>query len=208
MTRVKATSDAANVNIEKTSLKVCKAERHAAYELAKGANEAAYRALTEVRFVAECSANIAPPHGMFARSRKFSNPLFMTPAGYLAAFPELDEHLFLSIESAQQAIAKYGKPEHHALWQVSSTKLAKELRGQRYQRWLREVKNPGETYQEPRRTLQECAALYASGGIESLKKIYSKSHVLKTEHRMVEAGLVKRELRHQPVLACNPRVDK
>lgn len=196
------------MNTENKSLKERRAERSAAYELAKGGNEDAYRALTVERFVAECSANMAPPHGMFARSRKFSNPLFMTPAGYLAAFPELDEHLFLSIESAHQAIAKYSKPEHHALWQVRSTKLAKELRDKRYQRWLREVKTSSETYLAPRKSLEECAALYASGGIEALKKIYSKSHALKTEHRMVEAGLVQREARHSPVLACNPRVCK
>ena len=198
----------ARMNTEKMSLKERRAEHNAAYELSKQGDEAAYRALTEERFIAECSADSVAPHGMFARSRKFSNPLFMTPAGYLAAFPELDEHLFLSLESAHQAIAKYGKPQHHALWQDGSTKLAKELRDKRYQRWLREVKNSGEPYLVPRRSLEECAAIYASGGIEALKKIYSKSHALKTEHRLVEAGLVQREVRHTPVLACNPRVDK
>ena len=167
---------------------------------------AAFWALTTQRFVAECSANIAAPHGMFARSRKFSNPLFMTPAGYLAAFPKLDEHLFMSLESAHHAIAKYGKLEHHALWQVRPTKLAKQLRDKRYQRWLREVNNSSEPFLAPRRSLEECAALYASGGIEALSKIYSKSHALKTEHRMVGAGLVQREARPMHTLACNPRV--
>lgn len=196
------------MNTEEKSLKQRRAERSAAYEAARQGDEAAYRALTTERFVAECSANIAAPHGMFARSRKFSNPLFMTPAGYLAAFPERDEHLFLSMEAALQAIAKYSKPEHHALWQVRSTKLAKELRDKRYQRWLREVNNSSEPYLAPRRSLEECAALYASGGIEALKKLYSKAHALKTEHRMVEAGLVQHEARPSPALACNPRAGK
>lgn len=45
----------------------------------------------------------------------------MTPTGYLAAFPELDEHLFLSSEMAFQASAKYCKREHYTSWHVSST---------------------------------------------------------------------------------------
>lgn len=193
------------MDTEEKSPKQRRAALNAAYELAKQGNEAAYRALTTQRFVAECSACIAAPHGMPARSRKFSNPLFMTPAGYLQAFPERDEHLFLSMDAALQAIAKYSKPEHHALWQFRSTKLAKELRDKRYQRWMREVNNSSEPYLAPRKSLDECAALYASGGIVALYKIYSKSHALKTEHRMVEAGLVQREARPLFTLACNPR---
>lgn len=197
VTSVKAS--APNNVIEKKSAKERKAERAVAWELAKRGDETLYRSLTDERYVAECSSQSAPPHGMFARSRKFSNPLFMAPAGYLAAFPELDEHLFISIEAARQAIVKYSKAEHHALWQVRSTKLVKELRDKRYQRWLREVKNSAEYYVEPRRSLEECAALYAVGGIEGLKKIYSKSHALKTEHRIVEAGLAEREVRSEEI---------
>lgn len=183
------------MTIEKKSTKERKAERVTAWELVKQGDESLYRSLTDERYIAECSSQSAPPHGMFARSRKFSNPLFMTPAGYLEAFPELDEHLFISMEAANQAIANYSKAEHHALWQVRSTKLAKELRDKRYQRWLREVKNVAEYYVEPRRSLEECAAIYAVEGIEGLKKIYSKSHALKTEHRIIEAGLAEREVR-------------
>jgi hypothetical protein len=192
------------MSIEKTA-KERKAERIAARELVKRGDEATYRALSEERYVAECTSDSVAPHGMFARSRKFSNPLFMTPVGYLAAFPELDEHLFLSSETAFQAIAKYGKTEHHAFWQVRSTKLVKELRGKRYQRWLREVKNTDEPYREHRRSLEECAAIYAIGGIASLKKIYSKAHALKTEHRIVETGLAEREVRQTPEFPYNSR---
>jgi hypothetical protein len=196
------------MTIEQKSIKERTAERIAAVDLAKRGDETAYRALTKERCIAECNSDSVAPHGMFARSRKFSNPLFMTPTGYLAAFPELDEHLFLSSESAFQAIAKYGRPEHHSLWLVRSTKLAKELQDKRYHRWLREVKNMGEPYVEPRRSLEDCAAIYASGGIEALKKIYSRSHALKIEHRIIDAGLVKRELRLQPVFPYNSRIDK
>jgi hypothetical protein len=183
------------MTIEKKSAKERKAERVMAWELVKQGDESLYRSLTDERYIAECSSQSAPPHGMFPRSRKFSNPLFMTPAGYLEAFPELDEHLFISIDAAYQAIVKYGKAEHRVLWHVQSTTLAKELRDKRYQRWLREVKNVAEYYVEPRRSLEECAAIYAVEGIEGLKKIYSKSHALKTEHRIVDAGLAEREVR-------------
>lgn len=196
------------MRIEKKTAKEQKAERIAAWELAKQGDEAAYRALTEERCVAKCTSNSIAPHGMFARSRKFSSPLFMTPTGYLAAFPELDEHLFLSSEMAFQAIAKYSKPEHSASWQVSSTKLAKELRNKQYQRWLHEVKNTDAPYVQPRRSLEECASIYASGGIQALKKIYSKAHALKTEHRIVEAGLAKREIRKVPEFAYNSRNER
>lgn len=196
------------MRIEKKTAKEQKAERIAAWELAKQGDEAAYRALTEERCVAKCTSNSVAPHGMFARSRKFSSPLFMTPTGYLAAFPELDEHLFLSSEMAFQAIAKYSKPEHSASWQVSSTKLAKELRNKQYQRWLHEVKNTDAPYVQPRRSLEECASIYASGGIQALKKIYSKAHALKTEHRIVEAGLAKREIRKVPEFAYNSRNER
>ena len=196
------------MRIEKKTAKEQKAERIDAWELAKQGDEAAYRALTEERCVAKCTSNSIAPHGMFARSRKFSSPLFMTPTGYLAAFPELDEHLFLSSEMAFQAIAKYSKPEHSASWQVSSTKLAKELRNKQYQRWLHEVKNTDAPYVQPRRSLEECASIYASGGIQALKKIYSKAHALKTEHRIVEAGLAKREIRKVPEFAYNSRNER
>ncbi|WP_029523683.1 hypothetical protein [Polaromonas glacialis] len=196
------------MSIEKKTIKERKAEHLAAWELAKQGDEAAYRALTEERCIAECASDGVAPHGMFARSRKFSNPLFMTPTGYLAAFPELDEHLFLSSETAFQAIAKYSKPEHYASWRVSSTKLSKELRDKQYQRWLREVKNSNAPYIEPRRSLEECASIYASGGIEALKKIYSKAHALKTEHRIVEAGLAEREIRQVPDFSYNSRNDR
>lgn len=195
------------MSIEKKTNKEHRAEISAAWELAKQGNEGAYRVLTVARYVAECASDSVAPHGMSARSRKFSNPLFMTPTGYLEAFPELDEHLFLTSEMAYHAIEKYSKPEHRAFWQVRSTKLAEELRDKRYQRWLREVKNTNGTYLEPRRSLEECASIYANGGIKALKEIYSKAHALKTEHRIVKAGLAEREIRPIHDFVYNSRRD-
>lgn len=123
----------------------------AAWELAKTGDEKSYRELTAdaTRYIAECTGTGEMPHGMFRRSRKFSNPLFMTPAGYIEAFPELDEHLFISLDTAHAAILKFGKPEHSAFWRISSTKLTKELKDKRYLRWLAEVKNAVVPYKEP-----------------------------------------------------------
>ena len=41
------------------------------------------------------------------RSRKFSDPLYLTPAGFLQAYPEADEDLFLDMEQARAALEFY-----------------------------------------------------------------------------------------------------
>lgn len=164
----------------------------AAWELAKTGDEKSYRELTPdaTRYIAECTGTGEMPHGMFRRSRKFSNPLFMTPAGYIEAFPELDEHLFISLDTAQAAIRKFGKPEHSPFWLISSTKLTKELQGKRYLRWVAEVKNAVVPYKEPKRSIEEVADIYRAGGLDALKAIYTKAHALKLEKRLVETGLI------------------
>ena len=163
-----------------------------AWALAKTGNETAYRELTmgKTRYIAECAGQGEIPHGMLRRSRKFSNPLFMTPAGYLEAFPELDEHLFLSMDSALAAIRKFSKPEHAALWEIRTTTLARELKDKRYLRWLAEVKNAVVPYKEPKRSIEEVADIYRAGGLDALKAIYTKAHALKLEKRLVETRLI------------------
>lgn len=64
----------------------------------------------------------------------------------------------------------------------SPTTLAIELAGKRYLRWVREVK--GKHYQEPRRTPEELAAIFAQGGLPALMKLYSKAHAFKIATRL------------------------
>lgn len=167
------------------------AEIQAAVVLANQGVENPCRALSKQRHVAECMAEgaVRGDSPFQRRSRKFSTPLFMTPTGYLTAFPELDEHLFLSFEKALQAIEKYGKPDHQTLWNVRSTTLESERRDKRFQRWIRDVKPLGIDYDEPRRSLEERASIYAENGIEGLRKLYTKSHASSTERRLLETGL-------------------
>lgn len=167
--------------------------------LVRQGDERTYRDLTmgSQRYVAECTGTGDAPHGMFRRSRKFSNPLFMVPTGYLSAFPELDEHLFITTESAFEAIEKFGKPEHSDFWLVRPVTLAKQLKDKQYLRWLKEVKEVDGGYTEPRRSLEERAEIYEARGVDGLKALYSKAHALKTEHRLLAEGMVQAKSKPQ-----------
>lgn len=184
-----------------TSVQITAKERRAAFDaalaLAKQGDDTALRNLTSVRYAVECTGKALVLRGLpfQNRARRFANPLFMTPAGYLPAFPELDEHLFVDIACAQAAIVKFGKSEHASHWIVRSTTLPQQLKDKRYQRWVAEVKPFGDAYNEPRRTLEENAAVYALHGLQGLKERYSRAHAHKLEHRILEAGLAKPELR-------------
>lgn len=138
------------------------------------------RALTvgSERFVAECVSVEADPWGRKpeGRRRKFSNPLFVTPRGLLHAFPEEDTDLFIDQDTAWAAIKKWGSPK--GSWSVSQTTLARQLKRKDYRRWLAEVKSlpDGVEYKEPRRSLEECYAVYANAGMAGLRKLYTPSH--------------------------------
>lgn len=155
-----------------------------ATSLLENGDETLYRANTKDRYVAEC---LTLRNG----ARKFSNPLFMTPAGYLDAFPEVDDHLFMSSELALKTIAAFGTKEHQGRWQISSTTLAKELKSKRYLRWLQEVKPMQGSYTEPRRTLEDRAAIYKVEGLSGLRDRYTKSHALNSRRLIVASGLGK-----------------
>lgn len=143
-------------------------------------DDTALRTLTlgTERYVAECVSVEADPWGRKpeGRRRKFSNPLFVTSRGLLHAFPEEDADLFIDQDAAWAAIAKWGSPK--ASWSVSQTKLARQLKRKDYLRWLAEVKSlpEGVEYKEPRRSLEECYAIYANAGMAGLRKLYTRSH--------------------------------
>lgn len=156
-------------------------------------DDTALRALTMggVRFVAECLSVEADPWDRLpgGRRRKFSNPLFVTPHGLLHAFPEEDADLFLDQKAAFVAIEKWGSPKT-ASWSVSQTKLAQHLKRKDYRRWLAEVKSlpEGVEYKEPRRSLEECYAIYADTGMAGLRKLYSKSHCFHLIAKFTDQG--------------------
>jgi len=159
-------------------------QRQAEYDEAKklylAGDDSKLRALTlgAERYVAECVSVESAPWGRKpeGRRRKFSNPLFVTPQGLLHAFPEEDADLFIDHDAAWAAIEKWGAPK--ASWSVSQTKLARQLKRRDYLRWLAEVKSlpAGVEYKEPRRSLEECYAIYADSGMAGLRKLYTPSH--------------------------------
>ncbi len=165
-------------------------KRLAALDQAAQGDETAYRSLVTVRHVAEC---LSGGDSGSRRSRKFSDPLFMTPNGYMSAFPELDTHLFISFKTAYQAIEKYGKPEHSDLWVVRTSTLEDEIRNKRYLRWLHEIKFIDAEYVEPRRSLDERAVIYANDGMDGLKKLYSPSHAFHTKSLLLDTGLIEND---------------
>lgn len=153
-----------------------------ATSLLENGDETLYRANIKERYVAEC---LTRGNG----ARKFSNPIFLTPAGYLNAFPEVDNHLFTNLETALKAIAVFGVKEHQGCWQVSITTLAKELKSKRYLRWLQKVKPMQGSYSEPRRTLEDRAAIYRDEGLPGLRERYTRSHAVNSRRVIVASGL-------------------
>lgn len=110
------------------------------------------------------------------RTRKFSNPLFVTPKGLLHAYPEAADDLFSSSEEAFKAIEQFGAK--HNNWTVYTMTLDQMLKSKRYLRWQAEVKNQPENteYKELRRSLEETYSIYTESGMNGLKALYSKSH--------------------------------
>lgn len=126
------------------------------------------------------------------RSRKFSDPLFVTPAGYLNAYPEVDEDLFIDSVQAQEALEFYkGMPNRYKLdnasFQISEPAVLGKIGGPGYKRWLAEVK--GLQYTEPRRPLAETHTLYLQGGRAQLAKEYSPSYVFALIRKFNIGGL-------------------
>lgn len=144
------------------------------------------------RYVAECISVEADPFSRrpAGRRRKFSNPLFVTPAGLLHDFPEEDADLFLDQEAAWSAIRKWGTAE--ANWSVSQTTLARQLKTKPYRRWLAEVKSlpEGVEYKEPRRSMEECYAIYVDSGMAGLRKFYTPSHCFHLVAKFKEQGWI------------------
>jgi hypothetical protein len=150
--------------------------------LLESGDETLYRLRTKDRYVTECLAR-------GNRARKFSTPLFMTPTGYIESFPEVDEHLFVCPDSALKAVKLFGLEKHNGMWCTSSTTLRKELNSKNYLRWAQEVKPMQGNYTEPRRTLENRAAIYKDEGLPGLKDRYTKSHAFNTRRQIVELGL-------------------
>ena len=126
------------------------------------------------------------------RSRKFSDPLFITPAGYLNGYPEMDEDLFIDSVQAQQAQAFYRDMPNkfkleNASFRISEPAVLGKIGGPGYKRWLAEVKD--QQYSEPRRTLAQAHALYLESGRAQLEKEYSPSYVFALIRKFNAEGL-------------------
>jgi hypothetical protein len=177
------------------SSKLAKASLFAkAYEQLKGGDDALYRSLTigGTRFMVQAMTVEPDPYSKFnvaGRRRKFSNPLFITPAGLLHAFPQIDEDLFVDIDSAKAAV------QHHAArvnWSICSTTLASLVKSKAYQRWLAEVASlpAGEGYVEPRRSIEETFAIYAAEGMAGLRRHYTRAHAFHLIAKFKDQGLM------------------
>lgn len=150
----------------------------AAKSRALDGDEADLRALSTARYTVECVSDVGQTSGAL-RKRKFSDPLYLTPDGLLRGFPEGDSELFADMDLALSALRRSVVDGE---WEVRQTTLAIELAGKRYLRWAREVK--GKQYQEPRRTPEELASIFAQGGLPALMKLYSKAHAFKIAKRL------------------------
>lgn len=127
------------------------------------------------------------------RSRKFSDPLYLTPAGFLHAYPETDEDLFIDHDQAQTALGFYRNTAEgirlakNTQFRILAPAVLGKIGGPGYLRWVKEVK--GKAYTEPRRTLAETHEIYSSGGRAALKAIYSPSYVYVLLRTFAQQGL-------------------
>jgi hypothetical protein len=153
----------------------------AAKKLCDAGDDSQLRALTDIRYCVECVSSVGgrlfSPEG--GRRRKFSVPLFVTPDGTQASYPEVDEHFFVTEEAAIQALKK---ADQGGSWEIRRTTVATELANKRYLRWASEVKD--QLYSEPRRSLDELALIYESGGLPALKALYTRTHALHIVKRL------------------------
>lgn len=153
----------------------------AAKKLCDAGDESQLRALTNIRYCVECVSSVGgpcfSPEG--GRRRKFSAPLFVTPDGTQTSYPEVDVHFFVTEEAATLALKTAGQG---GSWEVRRTTVATELANKRYLRWVAEVKD--RLYSEPRRSLDELASIYESGGLPALRAFYTRTHALHTVKRL------------------------
>ena len=157
----------------------------AARDKAYAGDDSDYRALTLGRggnqrwLIARVSIPLDPMDKIpLNRSRKFSNPLFLTPHGQLHAFPQRDEDLFVTMELAQAALYVLAQAGDLQMWNIEAVKLEQLHKSKRYKRWLSVVATlpDGVEYKEPRRTLEQSYALYVEGGREALRKVYDAGY--------------------------------
>lgn len=126
------------------------------------------------------------------RSRKFSDPLYLTPAGFLHAYPEEDQDLFLDLEQASLALEFYKTQPNqlkleNASYRICSPAILGRIGGAGYKRWCTEVKNI--EYTEPRRSLAESHAIYLERGRTGLKEDYSPAYVYALLRKFKAEGL-------------------
>ena len=166
-----------------------------AAELYINGDDSALRQLVPRRVSVEIGTKISNSNYGSApvwRSRKFSDPLFVTPAGFLNAYPEMDEDLFIDNVQAQQALVFYrGMPNKFSLenasYQIIEPAVLGKIGGDGYKRWQAEVK--GQHYTEPRRSLAQAHALYQEHGRVQLEKEYSPSYVFALIRKFNTEGL-------------------
>lgn len=114
--------------------------------------------------------------GTVFKSRAYDKPLFLTPYGFINAFPESDEDTFLSDDDALEAQKKF-RAELTGNHAYSIYGFHEVLKSKRYNKWLNSVKSLGEEYQRKNLSIHESYELYKQVGRAGLKAIYSKENV-------------------------------
>jgi hypothetical protein len=111
-------------------------------------------------------------NGTYGRRRKYSNPLYLAPAGLIYRFPEEAGDFFLCEDDAR---AKLASVAYGGEWEIRHTSLeAETTRNKRFQRWKLEFRD-GEGF-EIHRELQEVADIYEAGGKAALLGLYTSAH--------------------------------
>ncbi len=122
--------------------------------------------------------------GQTGRKRRYSSPLFLSPNGQIAAFPETADDCFPSRSVAREAAKSIEANQNYKIGTLSIL-----LKTNRYKSWRDKVK-PCDEFRESRTLFLDSWEFYLQGGWHALRGKYTKSHALQLVKRFISEGLL------------------
>lgn len=118
------------------------------------------------------------------KARRFTMPLFLTPDGFVHAFPETASACFEGSEAARHAASTRCTGMNYVVKDWSSVKISR-----RFKLWHERVK-PIQNFKESRSSSEKSFELFMEGGWGALRKKYSKPNSLRLLKKFVAEGRI------------------
>ena len=122
--------------------------------------------------------------GDTGRKRRYSTPLFLSPNGQIAAFPESADDCFPSLSAAKEAGESRLADKNFRVGRLFNL-----LQSSRYKSWHDKVK-PCDGFKESRTSFLDSWEFYLQGGWHALRGKYTKAHALQLVKRFISEGLL------------------